>query len=245
MSFYLIGLGLNEKSLTLEALEAIKKSKKVYLEKYTVDFPYKKSFLEKALKKNVVELPREKIESEKFLNCAKKHDIALLVYGDALSATTHSELILYCRKNNIHFKIFHNASILTAVAETGLQMYKFGKTASIPAWKENWEPNSFAKIIKNNLSVDAHTLILADIGLNIKNAKEQLKKSLENEGVKIKKIVLCSNIGTEKAEIIYAPIKELPDNISLPYCFIIPGKLHFIEEEFLSKLAVQHKNNSD
>ena len=36
---YLIGLGLNEKSISLEGLEAVKKCKKVYLEGYTVDFP--------------------------------------------------------------------------------------------------------------------------------------------------------------------------------------------------------------
>ena len=37
---YLIGLGLNEKSLSKEAIEIIKRCKKVYLEDYTVDFPY-------------------------------------------------------------------------------------------------------------------------------------------------------------------------------------------------------------
>ena len=39
---YLIGLGLNEKGISLEGLEVIKKCRKVYLEEYTVNFPYKK-----------------------------------------------------------------------------------------------------------------------------------------------------------------------------------------------------------
>ena len=50
---YLIGLGLNEKGITLEGIDAIKKCKKIYLEGYTVDFPYPITKLEKVIgKKN-------------------------------------------------------------------------------------------------------------------------------------------------------------------------------------------------
>ena len=37
---YLIGLGLNEKSISKESLASAKKCEKLYLEGYTVDFPY-------------------------------------------------------------------------------------------------------------------------------------------------------------------------------------------------------------
>jgi diphthine synthase len=234
MTLNLIGTGLNEKSLTLEALEAIKKSKKVYLENYTVDFPYAKSKLEKVIKKKITELNREKVESESFLSEAKKENISLLVYGDSLSATTHSE-ILTCKKNKIPFKIFHNASVMTAIAETGLQLYKFGKTASMPTWKDNWKPDSFIEIVKQNQSINAHTLLLVDIALDLKKAKQQLKESMQNHNLEIEKIVVCSKLGNQ-AKIIYDKIENLPDEITKPYCFIIPGKLHFHEEEFLEKL---------
>ena len=46
---YLIGIGLNEKSFSLETAEIVKKCKKVYLEAYTVDFPYEFSELEKSI----------------------------------------------------------------------------------------------------------------------------------------------------------------------------------------------------
>jgi diphthine synthase len=235
MTLNLIGTGLNEKSLTLEALEAIKKSKKVYLENYTVDFPYAKSKLEKVIKKKITELNREKVESESFLSEAKKENISLLVYGDSLSATTHSEIILTCKKNKIPFKIFHNASVMTAIAETGLQLYKFGKTASMPTWKDNWKPDSFIEIVKQNQSINAHTLLLVDIALDLKKAKQQLKESMQNHNLEIEKIVVCSKLGNQ-AKIIYDKIENLPDEITKPYCFIIPGKLHFHEEEFLEKL---------
>ena len=37
---YLIGLGLNLKGISNEGMEIVGRCKKVYLEDYTVDFPY-------------------------------------------------------------------------------------------------------------------------------------------------------------------------------------------------------------
>jgi len=235
MTFNLIGTGLNEKSLTLEALELIKDSEHIYLENYTVDFPYDKKILEKVIGKEIEELPREKVESEEFIKNAKKQNISLLVYGDSLSATTHSELILTCKKNKVPFNIVHNASVLTAIAETGLQLYKFGKTASMPTWKDNWKPDSFVDLIKQNLSIQAHTLLLVDIALPIEKAKMQLKESLKNHKLDINKVVVCSELGVN-SKIQYDKIDKLSDKIKSPFCFIIPGKLHFLEEEFLEKI---------
>jgi diphthine synthase len=235
MTFNLIGTGLNEKSITLEALELIKKSAKVYLENYTVDFPYEKVKLEKVIDKKIEELPREKVESEDFIKQAKKEDISLLVYGDSLSATTHSELILSCKKNKIPFRIVHNASVLTAIAETGLQLYKFGKTASMPTWKENWKPESFTDLIKQNLSIQAHTLLLVDIALPMEKSKQQLTETFKNQNIQIEKIIVCSNLGN-KSELIYDKIENISNKVKQPFCFIIPSKLHFLEEEYLKNL---------
>ena len=143
--FYLIGLGLNEKSISLEALEALKKCKKIYLENYTIEFPYSKKKLEKIIGKKIDELKREEVESEKFLDEAKKKNIALLVYGSPLAATTHISLLIKCEEDKIKYKMFHNASIMGAIAETGLQLYKFGKTTSMPAWKGDYKPKSFVE----------------------------------------------------------------------------------------------------
>ncbi|MDO8517048.1 MAG: diphthine synthase [Nanoarchaeota archaeon] len=233
--FYLIGIGLNLNSISAEALEALAKCNKVYLENYTVDFPYNIKDLGKSIGKEIIELNREKVESEKFLEDAKKEDIALLVYGDALSATTHISLILKCKNAKIKYKIFHNASVLTAVSETGLQLYKFGKTASMPAWQKNYEPDSFIEIVLNNQKIKAHSLILIDIGLELKKAKEQLKKSAEKHGLKLDKIIVCSELGIEN-KIIYNKLDQLPDSIKQPFCFVIPSDLHFTEKEFLEQL---------
>jgi diphthine synthase len=238
MTFNLIGLGMNANSLTLEAIEALKSSDKVFLENYTVDLPYGIEKLHRNINKRLILLERSIVESEEIVDDSKKENISLLVYGDALSATTHLQLILACKQKKVDYKIFHNASVMNVVAETGLQLYKFGKTASMPSWKEHTnKPTSFMKYIKENQSINAHTLLLTDIGLKISDALKQLKESSKKENVKLpKKIVVCSNIGTPKQKIIYESLENLKmKKILLPFCFIIPGDLHFTEEEFLGK----------
>ena len=66
------------------------------------------------------------------LKKAVENDVAFLVVGDVFSATTHVDLALRARKADVKVHLIHNASILTAVGDTGLSLYKFGKTASIP-----------------------------------------------------------------------------------------------------------------
>ena len=232
----LIGLGLDLKSISLEALESVKKSKIVYLESYTVDFPYKIDELQKVLGISFIILDRDQVEGLEFLNEAKRKDISLLVYGSPLAATTHQSIIDECKKNKIKCRIYNNASIFTAVSLTGLQLYKFGKTASMPQWKENFNPDSFVEIIKQNQEIGAHSLLLIDIGLDFIFALRQFVKILEMKKVKIEKMLVASCLGTEKQKIFYGSLKELSkEKIDSPYAFIIPGKLHFLEEEALKE----------
>lgn len=238
MTFYLIGVGMNKNSISADALKILKSCDKIYLENYTVNFPYIIQELEKTYNLKIQEIGRTKIEDESILQEAKSQNIALLVYGDALSATTHIQLILECKKQKIPYKVFHNASILTVIAETGLQLYKFGKTASMPNWSEHTnKPTSFMNYIKENQSVNAHTLILTDIGLKISSAIEQLIESSKKENIKLpEKIIAISNAGTPNQKIFYDSPSNLKNkNISLPFCLIIPTELHFLEKEMLRK----------
>ena len=233
MTFYLIGLGLNEESLSEEAFLILKKCRKVYLETYTIEFPYSVSKFEKF---NVLPLTRRMVEDEKFVDDAKKEDVALLVYGSPLVATTHISLIIKCKKDGIKYKILHNASILDAIAETGLQLYKFGKISSIPAWTPDYKPDSFVSVIEENKKIDAHTLLLVDIGLPVKIALEQLEEASRKK-IKLGKIILCSRLGNKDEKIKYGNIPELKKTkLMPPVSIIIPGKLHFLEKEFLEKL---------
>lgn len=235
---YLIGLGLDVKGISLEGIEALKKCKKVFLENYTVEFPYKQKDLEKVLKKKVVTADRDFVEKMKFLIEAKKIDIALLVYGSPLMATTHITILQEAKRQKIKYKIVHNASIFDVVAETGLQVYKFGKVTSLPKWQKGYEPTSFMKIVKENQGINAHSLILVDIGLKFEDALNELKISSEKESVEFEKIVVCSELGTKKNKIYYKDIYDLnKTKVKAPFCFVIPGKMHFVESDFLKEFT--------
>lgn len=235
---YLIGLGLNVDGISKFGLAVAKKCKKIYLENYTTDFPYTKHQLEEVIGKKIIDADRDFVESLEIIDEAERCDIALLIYGSPLTATTHITLLQEAKKSGIRAKVIYNASVFDAVAETGLQLYKFGKIASMPAFKQNYEPNSFMKIIQENQSINAHSLILIDIGLEFPDALKQLEKSTKEYKIKLNKILVCSQLGTQNKKIICKNIEELREyeNIKKPYCIIIPSKLHFMEKEFLEEL---------
>lgn len=234
---YLIGLGLNRDGISKFGLAAAKKCKRVYLENYTVDFPYTKHQLEEVIGKKIIDADRDFVESLEIIDEAAKSDVALLVYGSPLTATTHITLLQEAKKSEIRTKIIYNASIFDAVAETGLQLYKFGKIASMPAWKKNYEPDSFMKTIQENQSMKAHSLILADIGLEFPDALKQLEISAKKYDFKLNKLVLCQALGTQNRKISYKTIEEFREfsGVRKPYCLIIPSKLHFMEKEVLEE----------
>jgi len=233
---YLVGLGLNCRDISLNALESIKKCRKIYLENYTSSGNSAKEF-EKLTCKKFILANRKLIEndSNQLLEEAKKQDIAILSYGDPLAATTHINYLIGCRKQGIKIKVIHSSSILTAIGETGLFLYNFGKIASIPF--NNKDVKVPIKILKDNLSLGMHTLFLLDLDpenkkfLAINDALDYLLKNKIDLNC-----AACSALGTEKQEINYGKIKDL---IKLkfnkfPQCVIIPGKLHFIEKEALN-----------
>jgi diphthine synthase len=236
---YLIGTGLNAKGISLEGIEALKTCKKIYLENYTVDFPYKEIALKRIIDKKIISVDREFVESLKIIDEARKLDVALLVYGSPLTATTHITLLNEAKESEVKYKVIYSASVLDAVAETGLQLYKFGKIASMPEWKKSFEPDSFMEIVKENESIGAHSLILVDIGLDFADAFKQLEIASEKHKVKLGKLVICQALGTKEGKVLYRKLKDLKefDGVRRPYCLIIPGKLHFLEKEFLERFS--------
>ena len=233
---YLIGLGLNEKQISKQALEIVSRCKRVYLENYTVDLPYNKIQLEEQINKKIILADREKVEGLSIVDEAKKLDVALLIYGSPLMATTHISLIQEAKELGIKYKVIQSSSVFDAVAETGLQFYKFGKTASMPAWKKSFSPTSFMEVVDQNQSIEAHSLILVDIGLDFQDALAQLEKSAQEHKIKLKKLIVCQALGTKNQKIHYKNIEELKEfsGVRKPYCIIIPStKLHHVEKDFL------------
>jgi diphthine synthase len=90
----------------------------------------------------------------------------------ACRATTHTDLVLRARALQIPVSTVPNASIMSAIGATGLQLYNFGQTVSMVFFLDNWKPASFYDRIRENRDIGLHTLVLLDI-----KVKEQ---SLEN-----------------------------------------------------------------
>lgn len=241
---YLIGTGLgNEKDLTINAKDVIKECDFVYLENYTsyVGFDVKK--LEKLVKKNIILVNRNFVEVEnEIIKNAKNKNVAFLVKGDVFSATTHTDLFIRAKQNNIEVSILHNASVLTAIGDTGLSLYKFGKVISIP-FNNDLIDSPYEIFLENK---DMHTLFLLDLRpdenryMNFKEGlKYLLKKSSEKNDNKINdetKCVVCCGLGTGKTVIKYGKIADLLklDVNVFPQCIVAPSSLHFMEEEMLN-----------
>ena len=236
---YLIGLGLDKKDISLKGLEIIKKCDFVYLDTYTNVFPYSIEEIEKVLGKKIIKADRKMIEEGKeIVDNAKNKKVVVLVSGDPLSATTHIELLLRAEKNKIKIQVIHGISVFNAISSIGLQLYKFGKTASIAKWQPNFSPESFYDLIKENLNVGAHTLLLIDIGLKVNEALsyiDSIAKSRDPEMLN-RDIVICEQLGTEDQKVTVGKIEHLmKGKFSLPACIIIPGNLHFMELEMLNR----------
>jgi len=87
-------------------------------------------------------------------------------------ATTHTDLVLRARELHVPTQTIPNASIMSAIGSTGLQLYNFGQTVSMVFFTDTWKPSSFYDRVKENRQIGLHTLMLLDI-----KVKEQ---SLEN-----------------------------------------------------------------
>ncbi len=225
---YLISLGLyDKKDISLRAIEACKKCSKLYFEGYTSFYGSSLKELEKIFGKKIISLKREEVESDFLIKESKKKNVGLLVIGDALTATTHSSFILD------KAKVVHGSSILTAVGETGLMLYNFGKVTSIPFDNKNVK-EPYNVLVKNK---DLHTLFLLDLQNGKYMSVSEGVKYLLRQGMGNRLVVGCGGLGSDKREIKVCKAKDMvKKKFKLkPQCIIVPGKLHFVEEEILDE----------
>ena len=139
---------------------------------------------------------------------------------------------------------------------TGLQLYKFGKTVTIPYPEVNFKPEMYYEVLKQNKILGLHTLLLLDLKpaekrfmtiaeaidllLEIENKRKEQVFSLETQ------CIGCARLGSETQKVITGTAKELKnaDFGSSPYCLIVPGELHFMEEEAIKKGLIDEKTDA-
>ena len=251
-----IGLGLfDEYDISLKGLEAVREADLVYAEFYTSCLmgtnPEK---MEKLYGKKVHLLSREDVEQQPdWLDEAKYKNVAFLTGGDTMVSTTHVDLRLRAEKLGIETRLVHGASIASAVSGlTGLQNYRFGKSASIPY---PYESRRGARIIsetpydtiKQNSELGLHTLVFLDIDkekgyMTVNLALELLLEVEAKRGERVMDRVVAVGIaraGSEKPVVKadYAENLKGFDFGKPLHILIVPGKMHFLEAEALVKLA--------
>lgn len=244
MALYLVGLGLwDEKDITLKGLEAVKNSDKVYLETYTSKLACSIEDMESLYGKKVHKADREIVENkgEEILEEARQGNVSLLVIGDPFCATTHNDLKTRAQEMGIEVRIIHNASIINAVGITGLDLYKFGKITSVPFANENI--TSPLDVVRLNQDAGLSTLVLLDLDpvnnkyMSVDEALEFFERAGLGEDTFC---VGCAGIGSGEPQIKAGELSLLKkEEFTLfPQCLIIPGKMHFMEEESLKKFTI-------
>ncbi len=165
---FLVGMGLwDERDISCKGLEVARRADEVYIEFYTSKLMGTNlSRISDFIGREVKELERSDLEE----NCgwiierAKERDVVILVPGDPMIATTHSALRLEAEMRGVRVRVIHSSSIVNAVCGlTGLHNYRFGKSATVSypyAGRVSMTP---VNTIRQNLSIDAHTLLFLDL----------------------------------------------------------------------------------
>lgn len=238
---YLISLGLRDgKDMSLRALETAKKCRLLYAEFYTNKTAATPASLSKLVGKKVRELQREGMEegAGDIIEEARNKNIGVFVPGDVLSATTHLMMLAEAKKSGVKVKVIHGSSIFTAIAETGLQLYKFGRTVTLT------DPllQSTKRAIQSNYRSRLHTLVLLDIGMDATKGLQLLSGFMS--GIEV--VAACQLGDIKDAIIRYGKVDDLIKvkdiKGKIPAAIAIPGDLHFTEEEFLQSLEPRPKS---
>ena len=232
----LVGSGISF-DLTLSAIEELRKADEIYIESYTNLMDEEKvRKLEQKLDKKILRLERVDVEGSFLINKAKNGRIALIASGDPLTATTHVVLLIEAKQKKIPTKVLHNSSIYSAApARAGLQIYRFGKTATLVNPRENYKPTSSIEVIRENFDRNLHSLVLLDTEPKPMEAKAALELL---DGIKEKSAIVLSRVGEEDEKITYDEIEAIKTKPQTefgkaPFTIIIPAKLHVVEEEYL------------
>ncbi len=245
-----IGLGLfDEDDVSVKGLKLIKNADVVYAEFYTsrlIGSTLQR--LRELYGQDIHLLSRDEIEQtpeESLLQDARNRNVVFLTAGDAMISTTHIDLRIRAHDRGIQTRLVHGASIITAVCGlTGLQNYRFGKSATISFPYKTVSEAPYNAVMMN-LRNDLHTLLFLDIRNELMSIHQGIELLLHSEHKKGKNqlaVMLAVGIARAgspspvvKADIL-GRLKDYDFGSPL-HVLVIPASLHFMEEEALERFA--------
>jgi len=247
---YFVGLGLSAKDISLRALSVLNSCDIVYLDSYTsILAEGGLDEIRRLIKPGkLAVVGRDFLEEhvEEILREAEERRVAIAVIGDPFIATTHISIRVEAAKRGIKTGVIHASSILSAaISESGLQAYKFGKSATIVFPEKDYRPTYPYRVLLENLMRGLHTLFFLDLkaergaSMTIRDGLSLLLEMEREEGEGVLDegclAVGLSRLGSEKSIAYAGSFKDLQiyDFGPPPHTLIIPGILHPMEEEAL------------
>src|SRR4030042_613450 len=219
MTLTLVSVGLSSHlDLSLRAIEAAKSAHHVYAEEFTMRLDTTVETLEATIGRPVTPLPRGGMEEDA------------------------SRLLEDAARRSIPVKVVHGSSVFTAIAESGLSLYKFGRTVTVPM-PEKGPVDTVLRTLKENAEDGLHTLLLLDLDvpagryLTVPEAITRLEKTGEFPLDTL--VVADARLGSDSQIIRADAALHLRDADygGPPYALVVPGQLHFLEEEALQVMA--------
>ncbi|MCS7107614.1 MAG: diphthine synthase [Acidilobaceae archaeon] len=253
----LAGHGLWEKGATKELEEELERADVIYVETYTM--PSSSWILEAVSKygNKVLRASRSMLEegSRKIVEEAREKRVVVLTAGDPLMATSHQALLAEAAERGVDFVYAPGISgVCAAKVFSGLQYYRFGRTATVPGPWKGFKPYSIAAYIYGDLCVDLHTLLLMDISDEgeqlsppaaariVLDAEAVLEKELGYRGsLKWLPAVVVERAGMPNARVrAYDSLSSLAateESFLEPSSVIVPATLNKVEAWIVGALA--------
>jgi diphthine synthase len=247
--------------MTILARKVAKDCCKLYLEGYTAVLPKEEEDRLESIVGPWEKIMREGIEMPKaILNEAKTMAVGLLVVGDPMQATTHIDLELYCKEEDINFHVVPGLSATSlAISLSGMQSYRFGRQITLPYPHGNYLPTSPLELCLQNYENGLHTLVLLDLdptGMGIEKPNPMqpifalnlieimMSKYVSNGGDNVRSSaavkqwngILLSDLGSSTEQVIAGTLSELSDIESGSiHTLIITAKFSGMEEEAFNR----------
>lgn len=250
---YIVGAGLSPDLVTLRGFRVLRGCDIVFMDSYTSMLS--NSDLEGVIGRGIHRLRRvdleERFEEVLFKPILQGLNVALLVPGNPLDATTHVSLIVEAHRRNIAFEVIPAPGIVpNALSMAGLMVYKIGRIATITYPKHGVLSEHPYDVVKDNDLRNLHTILLLELDvennvvMSIRDAVDILLKleelRMENVISRGRMAVAVSGLGGPNQRICFNSLeglRRLPEHRGPHTLVITSPRLHFMEEEALKALS--------
>ncbi|MGC9071561.1 MAG: SAM-dependent methyltransferase [Acidilobus sp.] len=246
----IVGAGLGPGSLTPQVRKAVEEANVLIIDSYTSPFSSWIIDAVKSLGKQAMVASRESLEdkSSSIISMASSFNVAVIVPGDPMVATTHASLLVEAKLKGIKVKIIPGISgPCASMSTSGLQFYRFGRKMTIPGPWRGVGATSTAYWLLGNMCLDLHTLLLLDVSPDggqlppaegVKALKDQLDELVGDEWKGFRNLlVLAISVSDDDVKVSYSSISD-PELLAplTPSTLIVPSRLHPVEREFLETM---------